>query len=69
MQTYVLKFKSVIRQWPLEKFQIINKRRGTFIPDSRVSKKTCERLRIELWIRIKDHKPFGYFDIIKPRRK
>ena len=37
MQTYVVKFKSFksgIRLYPLEKIPKINKRRGTFIPDS-----------------------------------
>ena len=40
--TYVVKlksFKSVIRPQPLEKIPKIIKRRGMFIPDSRVGKK------------------------------
>ena len=39
MQTYIVNlksFKSVIRLYPLEKIPKINKRMGTFIPNSRV---------------------------------
>ena len=44
--------KSGTRMQPLEKSQKINKRRGTFIPDSRVvgQKKSSKRIGIDRWM-------------------
>ena len=58
MQTYVVKiksFKSVIKLSPLEKIPKNNKRRGMFIPDSRVEENKAHKIFSKIDINTDTH--------------